>query len=203
MSLFSGKCSPLVTVLCLSWSAAHAQNEPVKYWVPFGPFGYGGAAEAASAETYGSFPGFDAGQAGKSGFSFRSTSAPVSALTSGLGWSGIGRAAAFGNFGALSQESTQLDYNFKGAGGLPVTVFGGVDTLKYNPDVFNAVTSFNTNTGNVPATSVHAGVEIRPTSNLSLSFSAGYTQQQFGPADSDIRSTLLPGESPMFAGGRR
>jgi hypothetical protein len=187
----------LAAALCLSWSTARAQSEPVKYWIPFGPFGFGGgAAQSTGVETYSSFPSFDIEQADKSGFSVRAYSAPVGPLT-GFGWNGAG--GAFGNFGSLSYDSTQLGYSFKGAGGMPVTLFGSVDTLKYNPDVFNRITSFGPTTGAAPAYGVHAGVEIRPTSNLSLSFSAGYTQQQSGLGDGDISSSLLPRE----LGGRR
>lgn len=199
MPTFSGKFSPVLTVaaLCLSWSAANAQGGPVKYWVPFGPFGYGGgASEAASVETYGSFPSFDAVDANKSGFSFRSTSAPASSLTGGLGWNSGG---TLGSLSSLSYEGTQFGYNFKGVGNLPMTVFGGVDTLKYNPDVFSATMSPGFTNGTTAATSFRGGVEIRPTSNLSLSFSAGFTQQQSGAADGDISSSLLPRE----LGGRR
>jgi hypothetical protein len=198
MSTFPTKCSLLVAAaLCLSWSAANAQGEPVKYWIPFGPFGYGGGAvETASAETYGNFPSFDAGQTeqtDRSGFVFRSTSAPVSSLA-GFGFGGP---SAFGT--SLSYERSQFGYNFKGVGDMPVTLFGGVDTLKYSPDVFSNIMSFSPNSGPAPATGVHAGVEIRPTSNLSLSFSAGYTQFQSGLGDGDIASSLLPRE----LGGRR
>ncbi|MBS0529745.1 MAG: hypothetical protein JSS22_10190 [Proteobacteria bacterium] len=202
MPTFSGKSNfaIIVAALCLSWTAAHAQSEPVRYWVPFGPFGYGGGAtDVASAETYGSFPGFDAGQAEKSGFSIRSYSAPVSSMMSGFAWNGIGSANALGSFSSLSYGSTQFGYNFKGMGDMPVTLFGGVDTLKYNPDVFSATMSQGFGNGTPAATGVHAGVEIRPTSNLSLSFSAGFTQQQSDLADTDIRSSLLPRE----LGGQR
>jgi len=48
-----------------------------------------------------------------------------------------------------------------------------------------------------------AGVEFKPTSNLSLSFGAGFTQQQSGRMDSDINSSMLPGESPALGGLRR
>jgi hypothetical protein len=197
MSTFSGKYRlVLAAALCLSWSAAHAQGEPVKYWIPFGPFGFGYATESAGVATYGNFPGFDVEQTEKSGFSFRSYSAPVNLLTSGFGQSGF-NGGTFGN--SLSYESSQFGYTFKGVGNTPVTLFGGVDTLKYNPDVFSTITSFSPTTGTAPAYGVHAGVEIRPTSNLSLSLSAGYTQQQSGLGDSDISSSLLPRE----LGGRR
>jgi hypothetical protein len=191
-----------VTVLCLGAPAAQAQVAPVRYWIPGGPFGFGGAvAETPSTETSADGTGFGAGDAERTGFSFRSASVPVNSLTGGFGWTGPGGAGAFGNFGALTYDTAQYGYSFKGVGDLPVTLFGGVDTLKYNPDVFSNVTSFGSGSS-IAATAVHAGVEIKPTSNLSLSLSAGYVQPS-GAVDSDIRSSLLPGESPMFSGGRR
>jgi hypothetical protein len=197
MSTFSKTYGLVLAVaLCLNWSAALAQGGPVKYWIPFGPFGFGGAADSGGAATYGNVPGLDLEQTDKNGFSVRSYSAPAGSLA-GFGWNGTG--GAFGNFGALSYDSTQVGYNFKGAGNMPVTVFGGIDTLKFGPDAFNAITSLNPGAGTTAASSFHAGVEIRPTSNLSLSFSAGYIQPQSGIADGDISSSLLPRE----LGGRR
>ncbi|HVV40450.1 MAG TPA: hypothetical protein VHC94_05235 [Nitrobacter sp.] len=188
MSTFSSKCgfAIIMTALGLSCPAAHAQSEPVRYWIPFGPFGFGGAAETTSTPSYSSFPAFSAADPEKNGFVFRSYSAPVDALTGGFG------PAAFSSLDSLSYESTQFGYNFKGVGNLPMTVFGGVDTLKYNPDVFSAITSFSPNTDTAPAYGVHGGVEIRPSSNVSLSFSAGFTQQQPSFANTDISSSLLP-----------
>jgi hypothetical protein len=55
----------------------------------------------------------------------------------------------------------------------------------------------------LPGYSVNAGVEFRPTSNLSLSLGVGYTDQSQGRVDSDIRSPLLPGAMPLAIGGRR
>jgi opacity protein-like surface antigen len=54
-----------------------------------------------------------------------------------------------------------------------------------------------------PGYGAFAGVEFKPTSNLSLSFGAGFTQQQSGGMDSDINSSMLPGESPALSGLRR
>jgi hypothetical protein len=200
MPTSSGKYRLLLAVaavLCLNWSAAHAQGAPVKYWIPFGPFGFGGATDSAGSPTYGDVPGFDLEQANISGFSIRNFTAPVSSLT-GFGWHGS--SGAFGNFGALTYDSTQFGYSFKGAGNMPVTVFGGVDSLKFGPDAFNTITSLNPGAGAAAAYGFHAGVEIRPTSNLSLSFSAGYTQPQSSLGDGDnISSSLLPRE----LGGRR
>jgi hypothetical protein len=195
MSTFSGKCGPAIvaTVLCLTGFAAHAQSEPVRYWIPFGPFGFGGGAAATTGmETYSNVPDFNFGDANKTGFVFRSYSAPVNALTNGFGWSGLGNASAFSTLDSLSHDRTQFGYSFKGAGNMPVTLFGGVDTLKYNPDAFSTITSFDSNAGPAAAYGVHAGIEVRPTSNLSLSFSAGYTQEQPGLAGGDLSSSLLP-----------
>lgn len=187
-------------MLCLSGQAATAQVAPISYWIPGGLFGFGGAV-GGSAPTYGDFPGFDADASEqRSGFSFRSYDFQVNSFAGGYGWNGLGGAGSYGNFSALAREGAQLNYDFKGVGNLPMTFTAGVDTLKYKPDVFNALTGSGTES--TAAYGVHAGVEVRPTSNLSLSVSAGYVQPN-GRVDSDIRSSLLPGESPMFAGGRR
>jgi hypothetical protein len=179
---------------------ARAQVAPVQYWVPFAPFGGGSTQDSTQgqgAQTYGDFPSFTASDGQSSGFAFRSYSAPVGPSAAGLGGAG-----AFGNFGTLSFEGADFGYNFKGVGNMPVTVFGGVASLKYNPDVFTSLTSPGFSSSSTAATVVHGGVEFRPTSNLSLSVSAGFAQPS-GAVDSDIRSSLLPGESPMFSGGRR
>jgi len=57
--------------------------------------------------------------------------------------------------------------------------------------------------GAAPGYGAFAGVEFKPTSNLSLSFGAGFTQQDSSRMDSDIRSNMLPGESPALSGLRR
>lgn len=205
MSTFSSKCgfAIVVTVLGLSCPAAHAQSEPVRYWVPFGPFGFGSGAIATSAETYGSYPAFSAADPEKSGFVFRSYSAPVSALTSGFGWTGVGGPAAFSSLDSLSYESTQFGYNFKGAGDLPTTVFGGVDTLKYDSGIGAAFGPFDTTSSTAAGYTAHAGIEFRPTSNLSLSLGASFSQQQQSNlVDSDINSSLPPGASPLAFGHR-
>ena len=53
------------------------------------------------------------------------------------------------------------------------------------------------------AFSANAGIEYRPTNNLSLQLGVGVTQfQSQGLVDSDIHSPLLPGQSPIVVGGR-
>ncbi len=195
MMTFLGKSGLAIAamVLGLTASAVHAQSEPVRYWIPFGPFGFGdGEPATMGMETYGNAPNFSFENADSIGFVFRNYTAPVSALTNGFGWSGLGQATAFSTLDSLSYERSQFGYSFKGAGNMPVTLFGGVDTLKYNPDAFSAITSFSPSAGTAAAYGVHAGIEVRPTSNVSLSLSAGFTQQQSGIADGDPRSSLLP-----------
>uniref|UniRef100_Q07J82 Porin n=1 Tax=Rhodopseudomonas palustris (strain BisA53) TaxID=316055 RepID=Q07J82_RHOP5 len=205
MRSFSGQrgIALALAVVGLGAQAAQAQVAPVPYWIPGGPFGLGGgAADGDSAASHGDAPGVDAADATRSGFVHRSYSIPSSALAGSLGWNGIAGPGAFGNFGAMSYEGTQVGYNFKGAGGLPMTLFTGVETQNYTPDVFSALTAMSPTTATSGAYRVNAGVEFRPTSNLSLSLSAGFAQPA-ERSDSDIRSTLLPGEAPMFSGGRR
>jgi len=56
-----------------------------------------------------------------------------------------------------------------------------------------------------PGYSARAGIEIQPTSNVSLSLGFGMTQQSgAGRVDSDINSSVLPGATPFaFSSGRR
>lgn len=205
MSNLAFICS-LATVLVafgLGAPAAIAQVAPVRYWIPGGPFGFGGGStEVESPDTYGNFPTFDAGG---TSFSQSRYQFPNGMFVSGergaVSWNSIGRAGAFSNFGGLSYEGMQFGYAFKGVGGLPVTVFAGFDTLKYNPASVGPLAPFGMNSG--PGYSLNAGVEFKPTSNLSLSLGVGYTQQQSGRIDSDINSPLLPGQSPIFIDGRR
>jgi hypothetical protein len=205
MSNFADRYSLAIVsaALCLGGSAAYAQVAPVRYWIPGGPFGFGGSpTNGRSPDTYGNFPGFDAGDARDGGFSYGRYNFPSGLFVGGEG-GGIGQAGAFGNFGSLSYQGMQFGYNFKGAGGLPVTLYAGFDTLKYNTGAVGALAPFSTTTGTLPGYRAHAGLEFQPAPNVSLSFGVGYAQQQFGPIDSDINSPLLPGESPVFVGGRR
>ncbi|MDN5004358.1 hypothetical protein ACFQZO_26290 [Bradyrhizobium sp. GCM10027634] len=184
----------LFAVFCLSGAPVHAQVAPLRYWIPGGAFGYGG-----STDSYGNFPSFNAGEA-DGGYDFR-PGFFVGSQRGSLGLSGFSQAGSSGNFSALSYDSTQFGYNMKTAGGSPVTFFAGFDTLKYGNGIGSSVAPLTSSAA--PGYSAFAGVEFKPTSNLSLSFGAGFTQQDGGRMDSDIRSNMLPGESPALGQLRR
>jgi opacity protein-like surface antigen len=85
----------------------------------------------------------------------------------------------------------------------PVTVYAGFDTLKYNSGIGSAFSPFDSTSSTVPGYGAHAGVEFKPTSNLSLSLGFGYTQQS-GRIDSDTKSSSLFNASQFdLVGGRR
>lgn len=193
----------LLAVLCLTASSVHAQVAPLRYWIPGGPFGLGGGAEQSS-DVYGSSPSFNAGDldwrsSATTGFFVGSQRGNLN--WSGLGQSGLGQSGLAGNFSALSYDSTQFGYNTKTMGGMPVTFFAGFDTLKYGNGIGSSLAPLTS--GAAPGYGGFAGVEFKPTSNLSLSFGAGFIQQDSGRMDSDIRSNMLPGESPALSGLRR
>ena len=183
----------VLTALCLCGRTAHAQAAPVQYWLPSSSFGFGGTVDQG-------VDGEDA-QGRPSGWFVANT-------RSSLNMNSFNRFGAFGNFGSLSTEGVQFGYNLKNA---PVSIYAGFDTLKYN----NAATplasgthpsfaAFDRSSTAPGAFSTNGGVEFRPTSNLSLSFGASFTQQQSqGLVDSDINSPLLPGQSPLTVGGVR
>jgi opacity protein-like surface antigen len=205
MSIFSSRLglAVVLAVLCLGGRTAYAQAGPVTYWTPGWPLGFGGNPTAGqSLNTYGNFPGFDGSDARGGGFSYMRTNFPnglfVGSGSSGIGpgMSGINQIGAFGNISSLSSEGVQFGYNFQNA---PLTVYAGFNTLKYTTGIGNPFAPFDTTSGTLPVYNAHAGVEFRPTSNLSLSLGVGYTQQS-GRIDSDINS--LPGASP-FVSGRR
>jgi hypothetical protein len=188
----------LFALLCLGGAPAHAQVSPLQYWVPGGPFGFGGSA-VQSSDSYGNFPSFKAGDA-NGGYDFR-PGFFVGSQHGNLGLSGLSQPAPAGNFSALSYDSTQFGYNTKTAGGMPVTFFAGFNSQKYGDGIGSSLAPLTS--GAAPGYGAFAGVEFKPTSNLSLSFGAGFTQQDSGRMDSDIKSNMLPGESPALSGLRR
>lgn len=176
----------------------HAQVAPVQYWIPGGAFGFGGSL-VQSSDSYGNFPSFNAGDA-NAGDGFR-PGFFVGSQRGNLGLSGLGQPAPAGNFSALSYDSTQFGYNTKTAGGMPVTFFAGFDTLKFGNGIGSSLAPLTSSVA--PGYGAFAGVEFKPTSNLSLSFGAGVIQQDSGRMDSDINSSMLPGEAPALRGLRR
>lgn len=211
MSIFSGRSGVVLILalvlaaLCPGMPPAHGQAAPVAYWTPSWPIGFGGnLADGPDANTYSNFPGFDGGGARGRGFSHMRYHFPNGWFVGtegggmGLSMSGINQDGAFGSVRLLYSEGVQFGYNFQAAGNLPITVYAGFNTLKYNSaGIGNPFTSFDSTSSTLPGYSVNAGVEIQPTSNLSLSLGFGYTQQP-----GRINSLAPTGASPFGFGDR-
>jgi opacity protein-like surface antigen len=188
----------VLAVLCLGGRTAHAQAAAVPYWSPGWPIGFGGIPTVdQDSNTYGNF---DGSGAGGTRTNFPNGMFVAGTSSAGLGWNGINQLGAFGHFGSLRYEGMQAGYNFGSAGGLPVTVYAGFDTLKYDSGIGGPFAPFDTKSGTLPGYRAHAGVEFQATPNVSLSFGVGYTQQS-GNIDSEINS--LPGASSIIPSGRR
>ena len=194
----------VLAALCLGGRAVHAQAAPVTYWTPGWPVGFGGDPVGQSLTTYGSFPNFDGGDARHGGFSRTRYNFPNGWFVGSEGgdialrMNGIGQGGAFGNR-PLYYEGVQFGYKFDNT---PLSVYAGFDTLKYNAGASGAFAPFDNTSATLPGYSAHAGVEFKPTPNLSLSLGFGYTQQS-GRTDGDINSLLLPGASPLAVSGHR
>jgi opacity protein-like surface antigen len=200
MSIFAGRLglALVLAALCLGGRTAHAQAAPVSYWIPGWPMGFGGnLTSGQSLDTYGNFPGFESSDARGGGFSYMrynfSNGWFVGRESAGLalGMNGINQVGAFGNASSLYYDGVQFGYNFQNSGGLPVKVFAGFDTLKYNTGIGGLLAPFDSTSGTLPVYSAHAGVEFQPAPNLSVSLGVGYTQQP-GRTNSDINSFLSP-----------
>ena len=211
MSIFAGRLGLafVLAALCLGGRAAHAQAAPVTYWIPGWPIGFGGELTVGqSSNSYGNFPSFDGSDARGGGFSYMRYNFQngwfVGSEGGGMGLSmtGINQYGAFGNIGSLYYEGVQFGYNFQNSGGLPLKVYAGFDTLKYNTGFGGPLAPFDAMSGTLPGYRAHAGVEFQPAPNVSLSLGVGFTQQS-GRIDSDINSLSLPGASPFAISGRR
>jgi len=193
----------VLAAFCASGPAAHAQVAAVPYSMANMALGFGGTIDPP-ASSDGNVAGFDGSDVrGVSRTNFPSGWF-MGNTRSDFGLSGFNRAAAFGSFSSLSTEGMQFGYNFKNS---PVSVFAGFDTLKLNAlpgtSGSSAFAAFDSRSGTVPgAFSTNAGIEYRPTSNLSLSVGVGMSQYSSGLVDSDINSPLLPGQTPLAIGGR-
>jgi len=189
----------VLAALCLGGRMASAQTAAVTYssW----PLGFhSNLTVGQGSNSYGSFASFDGGDA-RSGFSYIRYPLPNGWFVGGgtgpmnFGMSGINQPGAFGT--SLYSEGAQVGYKFQN--GLPLTVYAGFDTLKYNTGIGSPFAPFDATPGTLPLYRAHAGVEYQPAPNLSLSLGVGYTQ---GPAriDGDLNSLGLPGLAPL---GRR
>jgi opacity protein-like surface antigen len=176
----------VLAVLSVGGRAAYAQAAPVRYWIPSWPLGFGNLGQ--SSDTYTDLPNgwFIAGQGGGIG----------------LARSGINQAETFGSIGSLHYEGVQFGYNFQNGSALPLRVYAGVDTLKYDAGIGGPFAPFDSTPGTLPGYRGYAGVEFQPAPNVSFSVGFGYTQQS-GRVDSDINSLSLPGASPFAISSRR
>lgn len=176
----------------------------MQYWTPSWPLGFGGTL-GQSSSAYGDFSGVNGSDARGGGFSSVGYGLPngwfVGGERGGMGLS-MNATNPSGAFSSLYYEGVQFGYNFRNAGSLPITVYAGFDTLKYNTGIGGPLVPFDSVTSTLPGFSAHAGVEFQPAPNVSLSLGVGYTQQS-GRIDSDINAPSLPGASPFAFGSRR
>src|SRR5437868_14084779 len=196
MQVFDRRSALALVLAALSLAGRSAQGAEMVYssW----PVGFhSDLTVGQDSSIFGSFAGFDGGNA--RGFSWTRTSFSngwfVGGGTGPTFLSGINQASAFGT--SLQTDGVQFGYKFRN--GLPVTVYGGFDTLKYNSGIgSNPLAPFDSTSGTLPVYRAHAGVEFQAAPNLSLSLGVGYTQ---APArlDSEL-TTGLPG---AFSFGRR
>jgi hypothetical protein len=174
-----------LAALCLGGRPGFAQDEAVAYssW----PLGFqSNVTIGQSANVYGSFAGFARDPRSFSHTRYDFSNGWFVGAASGpsdLGVGGINRASAFG--GGLYSEGMQFGYKFQN--GLPLTVFGGVDTIKYNSGIGSPLAPFDSVSSTLPGYRAHAGVEFQAAPNLSLSLGASYTQAP-ARSDSDIFS---------------
>jgi opacity protein-like surface antigen len=191
-----------LAALGLGAKAAHAQSASLPSWTSGWQSGLtGGAAAAPSANPYAGLLAFGGGDIASGNFSSRYNFdngwfVGSERGASGFGVNGFGPAGAWGNLGSLSYDSTRFGYNFANA---PVSVFAGFSTLKYNNGIGNPLAGFDSTSSAASGYGVHAGVEIRPTANLSLSVGASFTQP---PTGIDGGFNSVPGAT-SFAFGRR
>ena len=195
-----------LTALALAAPVAHAQGSPVPYWTTAWPAGFGSSFAAAQASSsYSSLApldlsALDGGAAVRSSFSSRFDLPNgwfVGSQSGGAGLNGLG--SAWSGMPSFAYNSTQVGYNFANAS-VPVSIYAGLDTLKYNtPAIGSPFAALDSSSSNAVQTyGVHAGVEFRPTSNLSLSFGASFAQQP-----GDLNAAMLPGATPFAFGARR
>jgi opacity protein-like surface antigen len=189
MSIFRSRLGLALGLAALAAGARTACAEDAAVTYSSWPIGFhSNLTVGQSSNTYG-FPGFNGSDARGVGFSTMRTNFPNGFFVGGekggldFGISGISQAGAFGNIRS-SYEGVQFGYNFQTVHGLPLTVYAGFDTLKYDAGIGSPFAPFDTVSGTLPGYRAHAGVEFQPAPNVSLSLGVGYTQS--GRLDSDI-----------------
>ena len=192
----------VAAVLCMSGRGQAQAANPLTYWTPGWPMGFSGDSVAS---TYGNFPSFDTRDSrgfGVTRTNFGNGFFVGSSRTEMLGMNNIVTNAAFGNFGSLYSEGSQFGYSFKGANGMPVSLYAGFSTLKYNNGFGpgSPFAAFDAASGNLPVYNANAGIEFKPTANTSLSLGFSY-QGNSGAVGSE--NALPPGANPFTQGVRR
>jgi len=188
MSVLAGRLgfAIVLVALCVGGQTADAQVAAVPYWSSSWPLGFGGTlpSDQETPARYNFQNGMFVG---------------ATSSSAAYGLSGLSQSGMFGNFGSLRYEGMQFGYNFGSTGGSPVSIYAGFDTLKYDTGIGGSpFAPFDSKSGTVPGYRANAGIEFRPTSNLSLSLGVGYVQQS-GTVDSEINS--LPGASSIIPSG--
>jgi hypothetical protein len=181
--------------------SANAQSNSLPAWTSGWQSGLtGGASGGEGSNPYGNLLAFSGSDTGKFSSRYNFDNGWFVGSERGgspFGANGFNPAGAWSNLGSLSYDSTRFGYNFANA---PVSVYAGFSTLKYNSGLGNPLAGFDSSSNANPGYGVHAGVEIRPTSNLSLSVGASFTQQPQGIDSGGFNS--VPGAT-SFAFGRR
>jgi hypothetical protein len=158
----------VLAALCLGGRAAYAQVAaqvaPVPYWSPGWPIGFGG--NWAAGQSWNTYSATRVGDLSSMRYDL------------GNGWFAAAKGGDLGlGMNGISQNSMQFGYNFQKAGGLPFTVYGGLDTFKYNSGLGAPVAPFDTASGTLSTYRAHAGVQFQPVPDVSLSLGVGVTQQ--------------------------
>jgi hypothetical protein len=186
----------MLAALGLGGRTVHAQAAPLPYWAPGWPIGFGADASSQSPATYGNLIGDSDARGGRFAYTRYNFSSGWFVGNegggSGFGINGLSQEGAFGGF---HYEGVQFGYNLQN--GLPVTLFAGVDSLKLDPGIGAPGSPFASTSSVTAGYSAHAGIELRPTSNLDLSLGVGFTQ-----LSGDANSLVLPGASPVGFGHR-
>jgi len=209
MFMTSGKSGlvALATALAALFLAgpAQAQSNLVPYWTTAWPAGFGTNFTASQgSNSYTSLSSLAALDGSSAGGSFSSRFDLPSGWFVGNERGGMalnGLAGAWGNMPGLAYQGTQVGYNFANLD-TPVSIYAGFGTLKYNNPIGSPFAGLDSSSANsAQGYSAHVGLEIRPTSNLSLSFGAGFAQQP--QYDSGISALTSPAVSPLALSGRR